>query len=313
MFPEYYRSFLGLWLCNGPVSLYHYFDAHPSHIEVVKPILNIVLYIPSIWPIQESVSIVAKQDVWTSQVCEYYHISNDYAYACIAVLGMIVVPEDLIRSTLETNLTSKELEELYKYTNLHSYMNFNIGESLHLFKLIKRFHERGLSTDPRFPNMQLAIINSLFKFQTWLKPEYAVAQTGYYNPVNFSAWTNVVNLWANLIRIEYNQVVDFEHEPLPPVADIINIFRKRGQFVTGDRNTNYDMNSIYVNNPIMKDILTGLINGAGMEMPTLEYDDHVAVTVRMKLSRFELLRASFENLHRLSEYYSHYTDLLMRK
>ena len=53
----------------------------------------------------------------------------------------------------------------------------------------------------------------------------------------------------------------------------------------------------------MLDILTGLIIGAGMEMPpSEEHIDHVASPVRIKLSRFELLRASFHRLFDIGEY-----------
>ena len=149
-------------------------------------------------------------------------------------------------------------------------MKFSIEESLHFFALIKRFHKRGYTTEPRFENMQLAIDDSLYNPGAVLKPEFSVAQIDQYTPVNFLAWINVVNS----IKEEFH-IPDL-CEPLPPVADILNIFKYTGREHTLFPNF----------------ILRGLFDGAGIEMPPAKHD----LWRDIKLSRSQLLRASFEKL-----------------
>ena len=278
------------------------------HINVFLSILNVFLYIPNnIWDIMKVGILREPKREWEEfrdEVDRYIQKASDHSYACIAVLDIIGVPVDLIRYTLLDNLMLG-LTELYKYTILSRQMYFSVEESLHLFALIKNFHERGLSANPEFHFMRLAIANSLFKIQACLKPEFAVAQKGYITPVNFSAWSNLVNS----IRGMYPNVILNDHEPLLLAEDIINTF-------TNDHA--YDYNNYYsdsreltsVQNPLMLDILTGLITGAGMEMPR---DDHVGV--RVKLSRSQLLRASVEKLYQLEQlsrfYGEHRPKLIM--
>ena len=109
-------------------------------MNVLKPISNIILYIPSFLTLLTSGMTIPKQDERTSQVVEYIKIAKDHAYACIAVLDMIAVPEHMIRSTLEENLMMGQTE-LVKYTTLSSYMIFSIEEGLHLFKLRDSMNE----------------------------------------------------------------------------------------------------------------------------------------------------------------------------
>ena len=230
------------------------------------------------------------------EVCEY----KNMAYESIAMLGMIGVPDDMIRNTLVENLRIKmtELMELFKYTILSAHIYFSIEDSLRLFELIKRFHKLGLTTDPRFPNMRLAIVRSLFLHKACLKPEIVIAQNWFYStPVNFSAWTNIVDS----IKERFPEVD--EHESLPPASQIINIFTNHEQFVDDHRTHYYDIKSIYVDtNPTMMDILTGLIVGAGMTIPPAENHD---VALRIKFNRFELLRASFGKLDDLNYLLNH--------
>ena len=120
------------------------------------------------------------------------------------------------------------LTELCKYTALSRHMEFSIEKSLHLFMVIKRFHEQGLTSDPRFPNMQLAIVNSLLSIQACLKPEFAIAQSGYDTPVEFSAWSNVVNLFEG-IHAQLGGV----HDPWGSEAEIFEIFSNGGLNVNG--------------------------------------------------------------------------------
>ena len=262
-------------------------------MKVLEPILNIVLYIPEV---MNSGAMYEPREYrerlyearCRDEVGEYINNPNDYAYACIAVLDNIGVPYDLIRSTLEDNLLKINLTNLYKYLALSRHMILSITERINLFALIKRFHERGLTTDPRFPGMQDAIVYSLFRLEACLKPEFAIAQPGYYStPVNFSAWINVVYC----IRLKYPGAVGALSEQLPSAAKIIDMFTDDGQIGVIPQ---YPREELYVDNPIMLDILIGLMSGAGITMPPSDYNHEVAV--RIAMSRFELLRASFKKL-----------------
>ena len=259
-FPEQYSAFLIVELQRTmPVyDIANHFFRNPTNMGILEPILNILLYIPN--------NILNDQMEWANgvyvekalqcrdEVGKYIVYVNDHARAWIAVLDLLGVSDYLIQYTLEENLKIG-LTELYKYTNLSGYMVFSIEESLHLFALIKGFHEQGLTADPRFPKMQLAIVESLFKHQACLKPEFAVAQNGYYTPVNFSAWSKLIEF------IQEHHGAD-ELDPLPQADRIIEELKNMNQ---GD--STFD-------NPIMLDILTGLISGAtGIEMPPT---DHVA-------------------------------------
>ena len=242
-------------------------------MEILAPILNIVLFIPN-GLLRDSILMEYREDPkLLSQIKDEVVRYRFSAYGCIAVLGMIDVPDRLIRHTLEENL-SVELTELYKYTTLSHHTVLSIEESLHLFELIKRFHQQGLTTNPRFHYMTRAIMWSLFTRQACRKPEFAIAQNYHTMPVDFSKWGNVVEA----IKRRYPQVTDW-HDSLPEAAQIIDIFTDK----------------VHVDNPMLMDILTGLINGAGITMPPPA--DHVATGIAF--SRFDLLRASFEKLYKL--------------
>ena len=129
--------------------------------------------------------------------------------------------------------------------------------------------------------MLTAIFYSIFMTRAVLKPELAIAQNGYYTPVDFSAWINVVNSVKEKLP---PGVVDWSGT-LPSAAEIIGI-------CTFDA---YLSPSFCVEHQIWLDILTGLVSGASIEMPL---DDRFAVC-SIKLSRFELLRASFHILNEI--------------
>ena len=166
-------------------------------------------------------------------------------------------------------------------------MVFSIEESLHLFQLIKKFHERGLTTNPRFKKLQFGIVNSLFNMQTCLKPEWALSQNGFNRPVNFAAWSNVVKFIQN----QWPEVV-MGHYTFPSAEVIIGIFLDDGN--TNDYGYYYESDLIYDFDPINKAILKGLISGAGIAIPPDE-----DVSIRISFSRSQLLRASYAMLSEL--------------
>ena len=170
IFSERYEDFLSLSHSSHDVDWFFswtirsYLNYKPENMNLLQPILNMILYIPC-GNVYDDVEITMHRSNFElrKEVAENMYYFLDHAYA-IAVLDMIGVPDDLIRYTVEENLWI-ELRELYEYTTLSNYMVFSIEERLHLFELIKRFHERGLTTDPRFPKTRLAIVYSLLKIQ----------------------------------------------------------------------------------------------------------------------------------------------------
>ena len=263
LFPQYSDFLNNIKLDLPGTTFIGYFDENPGQIKVLKYILNIVMYIPNNigWGLMVSGIPVGtpgnneQESQFRGEVVDNINPTKEHAYESIAILDMIGVPNDVINYTWKENLMALTgLIEIYKYTSYSRHMLLSIEERLHLFALIKRFHEQVLTTDPRLPRLQLAIVDSL---RYCMKPESVYAQNGYYEtPVNFSAWSNVVNSIKSLIPA----VLKIEREPLP------------------------------------LDIIKGLITGAGMKIPPSD-DHHDVAPVRIKLSRFELLRASFQKLN----------------
>ena len=99
--------------------------------------MDILLYIPTDLLPDDDLSHGGRgyeeESQYRDEIGENILDDYGYAYACIAVLEMIGVPDHLIRYSIQENLKSF-LMELYKYTFLSRYMKVSMEEKLRLFQ-----------------------------------------------------------------------------------------------------------------------------------------------------------------------------------
>ena len=139
-FPKQYIDFLKHSREIDGRAVYLYAASTRYEFEPVRAILNIFLYIPGIMG-RIKVPKYEREGLYEEWLVREEFEKNiktfeDPAYECIALLGIIGVPDDLIRYTLEENLMMG-LIKLYKYTILPQYIELSIEESLNFFALIR--------------------------------------------------------------------------------------------------------------------------------------------------------------------------------